>query len=532
MNIKVDQSDQQLQQRRDLSETQSLTPIGDHELPPSALYSQSLASLTDLYQLTMAGAYFETGTMNREAVFHLYFRQNPFKGGFAIACGLAAACDVIQNFCFSAADLKFIAGLTGNDGEPLFSQAFLEYLQNLKLTIDLDAVREGEVVFANQPIVRVQGPIIHCQLLETILLNIFNFQTLIATKAARIKMAAEQKPVLEFGLRRAQGFDGGLSASRAAYVGGCDATSNLMAGRLYGIPVKGTHAHSWVMSFEDELTAFEEYARVCPNNCIFLVDTYDTLGGVAHAIKVGKWLKEKGHNLAGIRLDSGDLAYLSCASRKMLDEHGFSETKIYASNDLDETVIASLIDQGAAIDVWGVGTNLVTAADQPALGGVYKLAAIREPGGAWLPKLKLSEQVAKISTPGIQQVRRFYLQDAVPDGQSGEGTHNYLADMIFDQQYKPREAMIVDPLDYTRRKSIPAQAQYEDLLLPVFRAGKKVMQLPDLETVRQFRSKRLAGFHPSIRRLLNAHQYPVGLEVGLNKAKMELILKERGHQDE
>ncbi|MBS1993917.1 MAG: nicotinate phosphoribosyltransferase [Cyanobacteria bacterium SZAS LIN-3] len=487
----------------------------------------NLASLTDLYQLTMAGGYFQSGSHTKEAVFHLYFRTNPFKGGFAIACGLASACDIIKNFRFSEADIEFIGQLQGDDQKPLFSPEFLDYLKNLKLEVDVDAVREGEVVFANEPLVRIKGPIIHCQLLETILLNIFNFQTLIATKAARIKLAAQQKPVLEFGLRRAQGFDGGLSASRAAYVGGCDATSNLLAGRLYGIPVKGTHAHSWVMSYEDELTAFEEYARVMPNNCIFLVDTYDTLGGVANAIKVGHWLQEKGHKLSGIRLDSGDLAYFSCEARRMLDEAGFSDTKIYASNDLDEVVIASLIDQGAAIDVWGVGTNLVTASDQPALGGVYKLGAIRERGEKkWTPKLKLSEQVAKISNPGIHQVRRFYLSPA------GSGERSYLADMIFDQEAKPQEPLIVDPVDYTRRKSIPAQAQYDDLLQPVFRAGKQVMHLPDLQTVREFRAQRLAGFHPSICRLLNPHQYPVGLEANLNKAKMELVLKERGHHAE
>jgi nicotinate phosphoribosyltransferase len=504
--------------------TQALAPLAGREVLPSAIYSQSLASLTDLYQLTMAGAYFQSGTSTKEAVFHLFFRNNPFKGGFAIACGLAAACDIIENFHFSSEDIQFIGELEGEDGKPLFTADFLVYLKNLKLEVDVDAVREGEVVFANEPLIRIKGPIIHCQLLETILLNIFNFQTLIATKAARIKLAAEQKPVLEFGLRRAQGFDGGLSASRAAYVGGCDATSNLLAGRLYGIPVKGTHAHSWVMSFDDELTAFEQYAAVMPNNCIYLVDTYDTLGGVANAIKVGRWLQQSGHKLSGIRLDSGDLAYLSCEARRILDEHGFFDTKIYASNDLDEAIIASLIDQGAAIDVWGVGTNLVTAADQPALGGVYKLGAIREPGGPWVPKLKLSEQVAKISNPGIHQVRRFYLTHREDGGRS------YLADMIFDQESKPMEALIVDPVDYTRRKSIPAQAQFDDLLLPVFRAGKKVMQLPDIEAVRAFRQERLAGFHPSISRLLNPHQYPVGLEVGLNKLKMELILQERGHQ--
>jgi nicotinate phosphoribosyltransferase len=501
--------------------------IMDTEIPPSRLYSQSLASLTDLYQLTMAGAYFESGTMDREAVFHLDFRHNPFKGGFAIACGLATACDIIQNFSFSEDDLAFIATLKGYDSKPIFGAEFITYLRDLKLDVDIDAMPEGEVVFANEPLVRVQGPIIHCQLLETILLNIFNFQTLIATKAARIKLAAEQKPVLEFGLRRAQGFDGGLAASRAAYIGGCDATSNLLAGRLYGIPVKGTHAHSWVMSCEDELSAFEQYAKVFPNNCIFLVDTYDTLGGVAQAIKVGHTLRQEGHEMAGIRLDSGDLAYLSLESRRMLDEAGFPNAKIYASNDLDETVIASLIDQGAAIDVWGVGTNLVTAADQPALGGVYKLGAIRDPGGPWRPKLKLSEQVGKISTPGIQQVRRFYNLDAP----------SFLADMIYDVQDdseghpSPRTTMLVDPGDYTRRKQIPPLARFEDLLKPVFRGGKKCMDLPNLECVRAFRAERLNCLHPSIRRLLNPHQYPVGLESTLNRAKMELILKERGHQD-
>jgi len=506
---------------------QKVTAAPHLEQKPSDLYSQGLASLTDLYQLTMAGAYFKSQTASKEAVFHLFFRNNPFKGGFAIACGLATACDVIQNFHFSSADIDYIGSLEGNDGKPLFAADFLNYLKDLKLEVDVDAVREGEVVFANEPLVRIQGPIIHCQLLETILLNIFNFQTLIATKAARIKLAAEQKPLLEFGLRRAQGFDGGLSASRAAYIGGCDATSNLLAGRLFGIPVKGTHAHSWVMSFEDEATAFEQYAAVMPNNCIFLVDTYDTLGGVAHAIKMGHWLQKRGHKLAGIRLDSGDLAYLSCEARRLLDEQGFFDTQIFASNDLDETVIASLVDQGAAIDVWAVGTNLVTASDQPALGGVYKLGAIREPGGDWKPKLKLSEQVAKISNPGLHQVRRYYL------AQAGEASSpSYLADMIFDLQAKPDNSLIVDPVDYTRRKSIPKHAQYEDLLQPIFRGGLMVGELPDLKTVRDFREKRLAGFHPSIRRLLNPHQYPVGLEVGLNKAKMELILKERGHQSE
>jgi nicotinate phosphoribosyltransferase len=504
---------------------------------PSELYRPTLATLTDLYQLTMAYGYFATGTMNKDAVFHMSFRKNPFSGGFAVAAGLASLIDFVENFKFDRVDLDYLATLQGSDHKPLFSKAFLDYLGDLKLDLDIDAVQEGEVVFAHEPLVRVKGPIIHCQLLETALLNFINFQTLIATKAARLKLAAQGKSVIEFGLRRAQGIDGGLSASRAAYLGGCDATSNVLAGRLYGIPVKGTHAHSWVMSYDDELTAFREYARAMPNNCIFLVDTFDTLKGVAHAIQVGLELREQGHDLAGIRLDSGDLAYLSAEARKMLDAAGFLHTQIIASNDLDETVISSLIDQGAAIDAWGVGTKLVTAEDQPALGGVYKLSCVRDPdSGAkkdeWQYRLKLSEQVVKISTPGINQVRRFFLQgEARQDGRAAE--KQFIADMIFDCENSAiadnlEKPIIVDPIDFTRRKSIPPQAIAEDLLVPVFRKGKLIYDIPSIEAARERCSERLRSFHPTILRLLNPHQYPVGLELGLHKVKLDIVLRERG----
>ncbi len=504
---------------------------------PSARYRVALSTLTDLYQLTMAYGYFATGTMSKEAVFHMSFRKNPFNGGFAVAGGLSDLIDFVEHFRFEQADLQFLAELQGSDHKPLFSAEFLDYLRDLKLTLDIDAVAEGEVVFAHEPLVRVRGPIIHCQLLETALLNIINFQTLIATKAARLKLAAQGKEVLEFGLRRAQGIDGGLSASRSAYLGGCDATSNVLAGRLYGIPVKGTHAHSWVMSYDDELTAFREYARAMPNNCIFLVDTYDTLAGVANAIKVGLELRACGHELAGVRLDSGDLAYLSAEARKMLDAAGFLQAQIVASNDLDEAVIASLIDQGAAIDVWGVGTKLVTASDQSALGGVYKLSCVRDQAEdtvdtSWQYRLKLSEQVIKISTPGIHQVRRFYLaQDAHQDGRMGD--KRFIADMIFDCQNDAiaenlEQPVIVDPIDFTRRKSISAQAIYEDLLVPIFRGGKLVYNEPTLEESRALRHMRLQSFHPSILRLLNPHQYPVGLEAGLHKMKLDIVMRDRG----
>ncbi len=481
------------------------------------LYAPSLTLLTDLYQLTMAYGYWKSPKPAREAVFHLHFRRTPFGGGYAVACGLAYAVDFIERFRFSPDDLAYLGTLLGGDGKALFEQGFLDAMGDLRLTVDVDAIPEGTVVFPHEPLVRVQGPLLQCQLLETALLNVVNFQTLIATKAARVCDSARGEPVLEFGLRRAQGIDGALSASRAAYVGGAAATSNALAGKLFGIPVRGTHAHSWVMSFGDELEAFHAYARAMPNNCVFLVDTYDTLEGVRHAAEVGRWLRAQGHELAGIRLDSGDLAYLSTAARKILDDEGFPKAVIMASNDLDETLIASLKLQGAAITVWGVGTRLATAYDQPALGGVYKLSAVRDVGQAWEYRIKLSEQAAKISTPGVQQVRR-YLREGV-----------FLADMIYDTDLgAPPEATMVDPLDHTRRRNFSAEAEHTDLLVPVFRGGVRVAPEETLDTLRARARTQLDALHPSIRRYTFPHEYPVGLEQGLFDLRTRLILRARG----
>ncbi|MBI4845644.1 MAG: nicotinate phosphoribosyltransferase, partial [Candidatus Omnitrophica bacterium] len=338
-------------------------------------YNQSLGLLTDFYQLTMAYSYWKTGVSEKEAVFHMFFRNNPFKSGFTIACGLEYVIDYLENFYIDETDVAYLQSLRGNDDKPIFERKFLDYLFNLEINCDIDAIPEGTVVFPMEPLIRVHGPILQCQMLETALLNIINFQTLIATKAARMCIATDGDPILEFGLRRAQGIDGSLAASRAAYIGGCAATSNVLAGKLFDIPVKGTHAHSWVMSFDDELESFKAYAKAMPNNCVFLVDTYDTLEGVRKAVEVGIWLRQNGHDMMGIRLDSGDLAYLSIEARKILDQSGFVNTKIVASNDLDENIITSLKEQNAQINVWGVGTKLITAYDQPALGGVYKLSA-------------------------------------------------------------------------------------------------------------------------------------------------------------
>ena len=471
----------------------------------------SSALLTDLYQLTMAYGYWEAGKDRNEAVFHLYFRENPFDGGYTIAAGLEEAVRYIESLHFQENDLRFLATVTGNDGRPLFPADFLNYLAQLQFTLDIDAMPEGTVVFPQEPMVRVTGPILQAQIVETALLNITNFQSLIATKASRIVYAAKGDPVIDFGLRRAQGVDGALAASRATYIGGCVATSNVLAGATYDIPVKGTHAHSWVMAFDSELEAFEKYAEVMPNNCLLLVDTYNTLQGVRHAIEIGKRLRARGHELIGIRLDSGDLAYLSNEARKMLDAAGFPKAVIAASNELDEHLISSLKDQGAKIDMWGVGTKLITAYDQPALGGVYKLSALRPHGREWQYKIKVSEQAIKTSNPGKLQVRRF--RDA---------------DMIFDELAGEPSHVIIDPLDLTRRRVIPENAEYRDLLVPVFRGGKRVYELPSIEEIRARRVAELESFHPGVKRFVNPHRYPVGLEKGLFDLKTRLVLEARG----
>ncbi len=480
------------------------------------LYQGSLALLTDFYQLTMAYAYWKSGKGEQEAVFNLFFRKHPFQGGFTLAAGLDYVIDYCSNFRFGKEDIEYLSQMKAPDGSQQFEKGFLEYLSELKFSCDIDAVEEGTVVFPNAPMVRVKVPLIQCQLLETPLLNILNFQSLIATKAARINLAAKGEPVLEFGLRRAQGIDGALAASRAAYIGGCASTSNVMAGKLFGIPVSGTHAHSWIMSFETELEAFEAYADAFPNQCVFLVDTYDTINGIKNAIKVGQALRKKGKEMMGIRIDSGDLAYFSNQARELLDEAGFPEAKIVASNDLDEHIITSLKGQEASINVWGVGTKLVTAFDQPALGAVYKLSAIKTENGIFQPKIKISQQSLKINIPGIHNVKRYYSNDKA------------VADMIYleNEEINPRGTVIIDPTDPTRRKRImPAFYQEEDLLKPIFKNGKAVYQSPDIQKIRERAQKQLDSFDKTHKRLVNPHLYPVGLEENLHHLRMELVLQ-------
>jgi nicotinate phosphoribosyltransferase len=488
------------------------------EQPLSALYRPSLSLLTDLYQLTMAYGYWRQGMQDREAVFHLYFRKPPFAGGYAVAAGLAYAVDWLEHLHFSEEDLSYLGSLRGSKGTPLFEQGFLDYLRDLRFTCDVDAIAEGTVVFANEPLIRVQGPLLQAQLVETALLTLVNFQTLIATKAARIREAVgPNDQILEFGLRRAQGFDGGLSATRAAYLGGADGTSNVLAGQQFGIPVRGTHAHSWVMAFEGEEEAFDTYAAAFPDDSVFLVDTYDTLEGVRNAIKVALRLREQGHELGGIRLDSGDLTYLSVQARKLLDEAGLPNVRIVASNDLDEQLVTSLKLEGARIDTWGIGTKLVTAYDQPALGGVYKLAAMRKADGSgWDYTVKISEQLAKTSIPGILQVRRFFGPDGKP-----------VADMLYNTaEPLPQELTIVDPLDPTRRRPVKS-TEYRELLEPVFRQGTRVLELPTLAESRTKARQEVTSLDPSIRRFLNPHTYPVGLERGLHEFRTQLIIEKR-----
>lgn len=479
------------------------------------------ALLTDLYELTMAAGYWKSGLADVESVFHLAFRHLPFNGGYAVAAGLGEAIERLAAFRFTEDDLAYLASLRGSDGGPLFDAAFLERLGRMRFACDVDAPPEGTLVFPQEPLIRIRGPLDQAQIVETVLLNIINFQTLIATKAARICLAAAGDPVIEFGLRRAQGVDGGLAASRAAFVGGCDATSNVLAGKRFGIPVKGTHAHSWVMAFGDEAEAFRAYAAAMPHNCILLVDTYDTLRGVHEAVRVGRWLREHGGTLAGIRLDSGDLAYLSIEARRILDEGGFPDAVIVGSNELDEHVIASLKAQGCAIAVWGVGTRMVTGGGDPALGGIYKLAALRRgPAAPWDYKLKLSDDAAKISVPGILNVRRF----------TDAGV--FAGDMIFDELDPPpsAERLIIDPASDLRHKAIPAAAVAEDLLVPIFRAGRQVYTPPPLSASRERTLASLRSLHAATKRLLNPHEYPAGLSPSLHDRRATLVASARARQ--
>jgi nicotinate phosphoribosyltransferase len=487
-----------------------------------ALYGESLPLATDQYQLTMGQAYWQQGMTSHEAVFTYAFRDNPFHGGYAVCAGLAYVAYFVQYMQahgFSDNNLRFLASRLGNDGQPLFRQEYLDFLRHMPWDVHMEAIPEGTVVFAHEPIVRIHGPIVPCQIIESFVLTEMNFQTLIATKAARICLAAQGEAVSEQGLRRAHGLDGAMSVARAAYIGGCAGTSNVQAGYMLGIPTSGTMAHSFVMAFASEIEAFKAYAEALPNNCVFLVDTYNTLAGVQKAAEVGKWLAERGQKLAGIRLDSGDLAWLSREARRLLDAQGLTAVKIYAANDLDEQLIADLKTQGAVITMWGVGTKLATGGTQSALGGVYKLGGLRQPGAPWRRTIKVSEQQIKTSIPGFLQVRRY---------RGAEGY--FLADAMYDEELGiPEDCTIVAPMDADRQFIIPAGLHGEDLLTPVYRNGTFVGDNPDLPTIRQRTLAQLALLDPTVKRLLHPHEYKVGIEARLAELRRHMVRAQRGY---
>ncbi len=473
------------------------------------MYRGPFGLLLDLYHLTMAYGYWKSGQYDRPAVFNMYYRKNPFGNPYSIATGLALVCEVLQDFRFSVDDIQYLGRISGSDDKPIFDEGFLNYLQRMTFDLDIDAIPEGTVVFPNEPLVRVSGPLLQAQIVESALLNLINFSTLVATKSARMVRAARGEAVLEFGLRRAQGIDGAVMASRAAYIGGCHATSNVLAGRFYDIPVKGTHAHSWVMCFPDELTAFREYARALPNNCIFLVDTYDTMEGIRNAITVARELRLTGQEMVGIRLDSGDLVELSIQARRMLDEAGFPEASIVASDNLDEYRLQKLEETGCQINVWGIGTKLATAYEQPALGGVYKLSAVADQKGHWQNRLKLSEDTFKISIPGIQQVRRFTQGDGRP-----------VADMIYDIRLG-LGSHLTDPGRSLRTATTAWSG--EDLLVPVFRKGELVYQSPDIHSIRRRSLEQQQQFDR-----VDWEDFQVGLEEKLYQQQQQMI---KAHQE-
>ncbi len=477
------------------------------------------AALTDLYQITMAQGYLEHGMEDTQACFHMYFRNYPFKGGYAVACGMDQLAELIETYGFSDESIEYLATQRDAEGEKLFTDDFLQRLSTCKLTVDVDAVHEGTIVFPNEPLVRVTGPIFQCQLIETPLLNCVNFETLIATKAARICSVAGA-PVSEFGLRRAQGEAGGLWASRAAYVGGCASTSNVLAGQRFNIPISGTHGHSWVMAFPDELTAFRAYAQSFPGNCILLVDTYDVEQGIRNAITVGLEMRQRGQRLRGIRIDSGDLTWLSKMARRMLDEAGLTDCGIVLSNDLDEYTIRSIMDEGVQVTGWGVGTKLACAYDQPTLGGVYKLSCTRaQEDGPWMNHIKISESIQKLTTPGVLDIRRYYAEDGRVAG-----------DMVYDTNVaiEPEE-VIVDPYDPLRRKKL-AGLEWETLLQPLARKGQCVLpdEFRDAGAAQKRTQAGLRQLDETQKRLLNPHTYPVGLERGLFDRRSELVARMRG----
>ena len=478
------------------------------------MVAQNLTLLTDLYELTMMQGYYKTGE-NDSVIFDVFYRKNPSGSGYAIACGLEQVIDYIKNLSFSYDDIDYLRGLG------IFDEDFLEYLAGYHFTGDIYAIPEGTVVFPKEPLLKVIAPIMEAQLVETAILNIINHQSLIATKASRVCYAADGDGVMEFGLRRAQGPDAGTLGARAAMIGGCIGTSNVLTGQLYDVPVLGTHAHSWIMSFKDEYTAFKTYADMYPDSCTLLVDTYDTLNsGVPNAIRVFQEMRDAGikPKSYGIRLDSGDLAYISKEARKMLDAAGFKDAVIAASSDLDEYLINSLKNQGAMINSWGVGTNLITSADCPAFGGVYKLAALKPAGtDTFIPKIKISENPAKITNPGNKTVYRIY------DNQTGK----IKADLIclVGETYDPNEdLMIFDPI-YTWKKSWIKSGTYSirEILQPIFKKGQCICESPSTMEIRAYCQEELNTLWDESRRLVNPKEVYVDLSQPLFDLRNELL---------
>ena len=476
---------------------------------------RNLSLLTDLYQLTMLQGYFEEKQANETVIFDMFFRNNPHSGGYSVCAGLQQVIEYIEGLHFADEDISYLKTLN------LFSDKFLSYLKDFKFTGDIYAIPEGSVIFPKEPIMKIVAPIMEAQLIETALLNIINHQSLIATKASRVVFAANGDTVLEFGLRRAQGPDAGIYGARAAMIAGCFATSNVLAGQMFDIPIRGTHAHSWVMSFSDELTAFRKYANLYPNACILLVDTYDTLkSGVPNAIKVFNEMREKGIELKnyGIRLDSGDLSYLSKKARQLLDNAGFKDAIISASNDLDENLISSLKLQGAKISSWGVGTNMITSKDCPAFGGVYKLSAVYESDKkAFKAKIKLSENAEKNTNPGNKKIYRIYDKD----------TKKIIADLICLEEETldtSEELLLFDPLDTWKKTLLPADTYYtKELLVPVFKNGNCVYQSPSVMEIREYCKEEMDTLWDESRRLEYPHRTHVDLSQKLWDLKNNLL---------
>ncbi|APD32377.1 nicotinate phosphoribosyltransferase [Streptococcus iniae] len=471
----------------------------------------SLTLHTDLYQLNMMQVYFEQGIHTKKAVFEVYFRKEPFSNGYAVFAGLERIVTYLENLRFSETDLAYLKDLG-------YNQAFLTYLKDLKLELTVRSAKEGDLVFANEPIVQIEGPLGQCQLVETALLNIVNFQTLIATKAARIRSVIEDEPLLEFGTRRAQEMDAAIWGTRAAVIGGANATSNVRAGKLFDIPVSGTHAHALVQTYGNDYQAFMAYAKT-HQDCVFLVDTYDTLRvGVPSAIKVAKELGDK-INFLGVRLDSGDLAYLSKKVRQQLDEAGFTEAKIYASNDLDEQTILNLKMQKAKIDVWGVGTKLITAYDQPALGAVYKIVSIEDDKGQMQDTIKLSNNAEKVSTPGKKQVWR------ITSREKGKSEGDYITFTDLDVNALDEIEMFHPTYTYINKTVRDFDAV--PLLVDIFDNGKLVYQLPSLKEIQDYARHEFDSLWDEYKRVLNPQDYPVDLARDVWQNKMNLIEKIR-----